>query len=73
MQSKMNVRPLVIPPIPSKWQSRKHGTRYVIDRTLGGDIVYIQGRLPSRWWNSMYHSHCSLSEWQDYQKTAKEV
>ena len=63
----------VMPPIPSKWYSHKHGTRHVIDRTFGGDIVYIQGRLPVDFYREMYNKYCTLEEWGEYHKTAKAV
>ena len=64
---------MVVPPIPSKWKSRKYGTRHVIDRTGGWDVVYIQGRCPVNPWKEMYHRTCTLAEWGKYQKTAKRM
>uniref|UniRef100_A0A6M3XJS6 Uncharacterized protein n=2 Tax=viral metagenome TaxID=1070528 RepID=A0A6M3XJS6_9ZZZZ len=69
----VDVQAMVIPPIPSKWHSHKYGTRHVVDRTLGGHIVYIQGSLPQKPWNTMYQDICTLSEWLEYQKKAKRV
>ena len=61
------------PKIKSKWKSKKHGTRHVVDYTLGGHIVYIQGRMPINPWLSYYHKKCTLEEWEEYQKTAEEI
>ena len=61
------------PPIPSTWKSRKHGTRHVGDKTLGGDVVYIQGRWPKEPWRWECQEHCTLLEWQRYQATAKRI
>jgi len=63
---------VVRPPIPSKWKSRKYGTRHVIDRTLGGEIVYVQGRMPSEPWRHWWPS-CTLKVWGEYAKTARQV
>ena len=69
---KRQVDTFIIPPIPSKWYSRKQGTRHVVDKTLGGDIVYFQGRLPSESWQ-YWGKRCTLEEWHKFQKTAKAV
>lgn len=60
----------VMPPIPSKWKSRQNGTRHVVDKTLGGDVVYFKGRLPTDSWRR-WGDRCTLEEWAEYEKTAK--
>lgn len=44
-------------------------TRHVVDRTLGGDVIYISGRKTR-------HAHCAqctLAEWLSWVHDAKEV
>lgn len=70
------------PPKPgSKWHrpnSRGRGfvistpaeTRHVVDRTLGGGVVYVSGRLSRRSYNQIT---CTLAQWHDWAANAKEV
>lgn len=44
-------------------------TRHVIDRTLGGDVIFVSGR----WSRHAYKQRCTLGEWLDWQHDAKEV
>lgn len=49
-------------------------TRHVIDRTLGGDVIYVSGRLtPRARLNSYMQSRCSLKVWLYWAYDAKEV
>lgn len=57
------------PPIKSKWRSRKHGTRLVIDYDLGGRIVFLELYANK----SKAEKRESLSDWQKYQSTAKQI
>jgi len=34
-------------------------TRHVIDRTLGGDVIYVSGR----YYRNAYKEQCTLREW----------
>lgn len=45
----------------SAWRAE---TRWVIDRTLGGDVVFTRGR-------ARYVDQCTLSEWQEWAKHAQ--
>lgn len=38
-------------------------TRHVIDRTLGGGVVYVSGRFTRRSW---HHVTCTLAEWREW-------
>lgn len=54
------------------WQTkrvlgRKVRTRHVMDRTLGADVVYVEGR----WSRFARQSQCTLGEWTDWIKNAK--
>lgn len=51
-----------------KFKSRIHGTRQVIDRTLGADVIYWQGDPRNR-----YRKQCTLDEWNEYLRTAKRI
>jgi hypothetical protein len=60
------------PPIPSKWVSKENGTRTVVDRTEGGLVVYIEGRLvpsPGRYTD---HRVCPLAQWLEYEARARQ-
>ena len=39
--------------------SHPQETRHVIDRTLGGDVIFVSGR----WSRNAYREQCSLAEW----------
>lgn len=49
--------------------ARSAETRHVIDRTLGGAVIFISGR----WSRHAYKQQCSLSEWFDWAYDAREV
>lgn len=44
-------------------------TRHVIDRTCGGDVIYVSGRLT----RFAHKERCTLSEWLDWVHDAKQV
>lgn len=44
-------------------------TRHVIDRTLGGSVIFVSGRYS----RNTYREQCSLSEWLDWAHDAKQV
>lgn len=44
-------------------------TRHVFDRTLGGDVWFISGRLT----RFAHRQRCSLSEWLDWAHDAKRI
>lgn len=51
------------------WRKRENGkqeTRFVVDRTLGGDVLYDKGR--ERW-----HHRCTESEWKQWVDGAKRL
>jgi hypothetical protein len=59
----------------SKFVSRHGGkreTRWVIDKTLGGHVVYEVGRRPRNAYRS-YGLRCTLAEWHEWAKHAKET
>lgn len=43
-------------------------TRHVIDRTLGGSVIFVSGR----WSRYAHKQQCTLLEWLDWQYNAKE-
>lgn len=52
----------------TKFKCRRNGTRHVLDRTLGGDVIFFQGDQRNRW-----RKQCTLAEWNEYLKTAKRI
>lgn len=44
-------------------------TRHVIDRTLGGDVIFVSGRFTP----NAYRQQCTYSEWLDWVHDAKET
>jgi len=57
----------------TRWRRKRKPieTRTVVDRTLGGDVLYVSGRF-SRFKHSL-PSRCSLSEWKEWQCGAVEI
>lgn len=45
-------------------------TRHVIDRTLGGDVIYISGRWTAR---ECFRKQCTLADWLDWAADARKV
>lgn len=44
-------------------------TRTVVDRTLGGSVVYVSGRFTRH----ALRIECTIEDWVEWQKTAKQV
>lgn len=44
-------------------------TRHVIDRTLGGDVYFVSGRL----YRTAFTERCTLEEWDNWAYEAKQV
>lgn len=44
-------------------------TRHVLDRTLGGDVIYVSGRR-SRF---EYRSRCTILAWLDWEEDARKI
>ena len=44
-------------------------TRHVIDRTLGGDVIFVEGR----YYRGAVHYQCDLEEWMDWAEEAKMI
>lgn len=44
-------------------------TRHVVDRTLGGDVIYVSGR----WSRFAHKQQVSLLEWLEWANDAREV
>lgn len=49
--------------------SKPAETRHVVDRNLGGDVIYVSGR----WSRHAYKQQCTLSEWLEWQHDAKRI
>jgi hypothetical protein len=37
-------------------------TRHVVDRTLGGDVIFVKGR----WSRNAYREQCTLTDWREW-------
>lgn len=68
------------PKAGTKWSRRASGgfgfvinhpaeTRHVIDRTVGGGVVFVRGRMSRR---KEYQETCTLNEWLSWEDSAKE-
>jgi hypothetical protein len=44
-------------------------TRHVIDRTLGGDVIYVSGRLT----RNAIKEQCTANEWASWAADARQV
>jgi hypothetical protein len=65
-------------PLPgTRWRKRTAKTcetRTVIDKTLGGSVVYVSGRTRGKeLWRGYYQQQCTIAAWRDWARLARRL